>query len=221
MQNLSPAWRNFVQNLFGYVVALAIVIGVFTFFKSPWLLVLMWLVAVGGIIALAIQASRLASGAEKERVNAEARLQTQLDQTLAYKKQIDHVIRGLLRKRAAPGGLERLREQVQHWTESIESLIVRVSELRQNALIQQDMQRVPKAIADLEARLAAEPDEAIKAQLERTLNNRRKQLTALETLQKTMRRSEIQIESTISMLGTIYSQLLTSQSTSHVADYSR
>jgi hypothetical protein len=36
-----------------------------------------------------------------------------------------------------------------------------------------------------------------------------------------MKRAEIQIESTLSSLGTIYSQLLTGQSTDHVADYSR
>jgi hypothetical protein len=46
-------------------------------------------------------------------------------------------------------------------------------------------------------------------------------LVALETLQNTIKRAEIQIESTVSRLGTIYSQLLTSQSTSQVADYSR
>ena len=34
-----------------------------------------------------------------------------------------------------------------------------------------------------------------------------------------MERAEMQIESTVSMLGTIYSQILTGQSTSHVADY--
>jgi hypothetical protein len=83
------------------------------------------------------------------------------------------------------------------------------------------LEAVPKAITDLESRLAQETDPAIRSQLERTLANRRKQLAALERLQNTMKRAEIQIESTLSSLGTIYSQLLTGQSTDHVADYSR
>jgi len=36
-----------------------------------------------------------------------------------------------------------------------------------------------------------------------------------------MKRAELKIESTLSSLGTIYPQLLTSQSTNYVADYSR
>ena len=36
-----------------------------------------------------------------------------------------------------------------------------------------------------------------------------------------MKRAEIQIESTLSQIGTIYSQLRTGQSTGQVADYSR
>ena len=36
-----------------------------------------------------------------------------------------------------------------------------------------------------------------------------------------MKRAEIKIENTISALGTIYSQILTSKSTDYVADYGR
>jgi biotin-(acetyl-CoA carboxylase) ligase len=93
--------------------------------------------------------------------------------------------------------------------------------LRQDDVIRQDMREVPKAITDLEARLANESDTVVRSQLERTLDNRRKQLDSLEQLRTMMKRAEIQIESTLSQLGTIYSQLLTGQSTSHVADYSR
>jgi hypothetical protein len=57
--------------------------------------------------------------------------------------------------------------------------------------------------------------------LQRTLENRQKQLASLEELKSMMRRAEIQIESTLSQIGTIYSQLRTGQSTDHVADYSR
>ena len=105
--------------------------------------------------------------------------------------------------------------------EAIEALAERISSFRRDDIIRRDLQSVPRAIKELEARLSAETDAAIHKQLERTLTNRQKQLESLEALQSTVKRAEIQIESTLSQLGTIYSQLLTSQSTHDVADYSR
>ena len=55
----------------------------------------------------------------------------------------------------------------------------------------------------------------------RTLINRKNQLASLQVLQRTIKKAEIQIESTLSLLGTIYSQILIGQSTNHVADYNR
>jgi hypothetical protein len=117
--------------------------------------------------------------------------------------------------------LQQLGLQIEHWTGAIQDLVQRINSLQQDELIRRDLKAVPAAIADLEARLHHESDDAIRAQLERTLANRRKQLVSLEQLQNTVKRAEIQIESTLSLLGTIYSQILTGQSTSHVADYSR
>jgi dGTP triphosphohydrolase len=111
--------------------------------------------------------------------------------------------------------------QIDSLTEAVEDLVARISSLQHNDVIRRDLRAVPQAIEDLEARLASESDQTIHTQLERTLANRKKQLESLVALQTTIKRAEIQIESTLSQLGTIYSQLLTGQSTSQVADYSR
>jgi hypothetical protein len=117
--------------------------------------------------------------------------------------------------------LQDLVHQVDEWTQTIEDLAWRADRFQQDSLIRQDLESVPKYIAGLEDRLAREKDEATRAELQRSLTNRRKQLASLERLQNMMNRVEIQIESTLSALGTIYSQILTGQSTNHVADYSR
>ncbi|NJM40426.1 MAG: hypothetical protein HC853_06505 [Anaerolineae bacterium] len=44
-------------------------------------------------------------------------------------------------------------------------------------------------------------------------------MATLEKLQSSMRQAEVQLESTVASLGTIYSQVLTAQSTNQVADY--
>jgi hypothetical protein len=146
--------------------------------------------------------------------------QAHLDKALAYHAQIDNLIKAT-RDASARTRLQDLAGQVDEWVEAIEDLVRRIDDIQQNNLIRQDLEAVPQAIANLEMRLAQESDPDIQAQLERTLSNRKNQLASLERLQTMMKRAEIQIESTLSSLGTIYSQLLTGQSTDHVADYSR
>ena len=146
--------------------------------------------------------------------------QAHLDKALAYQTQINNLIKATS-EASARVRLQDLAGQVGEWVEAIEDLVKRIDDIQQNSLIRQDFESVPKAIANLEARLATETDPDIRSQLERTLTNRQNQWASLERLQHMMKRAEIQIESTLSSLGTIYSQLLTGQSTDHVADYSR
>jgi hypothetical protein len=143
-----------------------------------------------------------------------------LDKALAYQAQIESLIKSTANVNTR-ARLQDLASQVSEWVEAIEDLVKRIDSFQGNNLIRQDLEAVPQAITKLEAQLTEESDPAIQSQLERTLTNRRNQLASLERLQTTMKRAEIQIESTLSALGTIYSQLLTGESTNHVADYSR
>lgn len=143
-----------------------------------------------------------------------------LDKALAYQAQIEGLIKAAPNA-AARARLQELGGEVSEWIKAIEDLVRRIDDFQGNSLIRQDLEAVPQSIAKLEAQLAQESDPALHSQLERTLTNRRNQLASLERLQTTMKRAEIQIESTLSALGTIYSQLLTGDSTDHVADYSR
>jgi hypothetical protein len=145
-------------------------------------------------------------------------LQTKLNQALLYATQINQLMNPAGQTRL-PARLREVAAQVNEWTESVKHLAGRVDTFKRNDLIQQDLETVPEAIAQLKRQLAGEVDPEIKATLERTLANRRNQLASLRHLQQLMNRAEIQMESTVSSLGTIYSQLLTSQSTNQVADY--
>lgn len=147
-------------------------------------------------------------------------LQSYVEQAETYQAEIDHLVRGS----TDAANQHRVREvaaHVQAWTTSIINLAQRIENFRQNKLINTDLKEVPKSIASLEARLSRESDPIIIAELERTVNNRRQQLAALEKLQRNIQMAEIKIESTLSMLGAIYSQILAGQSTRQVADYRR
>ncbi|MCQ3972778.1 MAG: hypothetical protein DPW09_04940 [Anaerolineae bacterium] len=210
-----PRWRKLWRNLGWYVLLVAISIVLVRVDRVP-LLWLPWLVALVGGVWLVWSQLKV----KPEGLDEQVRLDSYLKQTLAYKAQIDQAV-----KAAAQAGqrthLQTLGGQIDTWTETIQDLVERISKLRRDEIIRRDVETVPAAIADLESRLQREKDPAIRAQLERTLANRRKQLASLDQLQNTVKRAEIQIESTLSLLGTIYSQILTGQSTSHVADTSR
>jgi hypothetical protein len=210
--NFDPRWRKLLQDLGWYVLVVAVAVVLVRFDRFPiWL---PWLVALGGGLWLVWHQLR------SNKTDDEARAGAYLEQALAYKRQIDQAIKTASRSSQSIH-LQQLAAQIDDWTEAIQDLVQRIDNLQRDKLIRRDMKTVPEAITDLETRLKRETDAAIHAQLQRTLANRRKQLASLDQLQNTIRRAEIQIESTLSLLGTIYSQILTGQSTSHVADYSR
>ena len=161
---------------------------------------------------------------ERNRASAgkfsDSRLQGYVEQAQAYQLEINV----LAQNSADTSTQNRVRElatHVQAWTTSIGSLAQRIEDFRQNKLINKDLKEVPKSISSLETRLDNESDSMVIVELERTLTNRRQQLAALEKLQRNIQMAEIKIESTLSQLGTIYSQILAGQSTRQVADYRR
>lgn len=143
---------------------------------------------------------------------------SRLAQTQTYKRQID----GLVNSTSDPLRKDKLRElsnQVSEWTVEVEAMSRRVDDFKRNEVIQRDLVNVPQSIRKLTTQLSNEPDPQVKASLERTLAARADQMKSLQKLQSLTRQAEIQLESTIAALGTIYSQALAMQSTNQVADY--
>ncbi len=215
---MSPQWRRFLQNLGWYLATLVVLAVLLRYLRSPVVLLALWGVGLVWGGWLAYRLGRLLFPPPGLPVDDE-KLEQYLSQARAYRQQIERVLK------SGPAGEQPRREalirQVETWTEAVTRLVERLQELQQDDIIRRDLRDTPRAIAALQTRLARETDPGLKAQLERTLASRQKQLTALEDLQHTMARAEMQIESALSMLGAIYSQLLTGQSTSQVADYSR
>lgn len=209
MEDFGPRWRKLLIGLGWYLLLVIISVILVRVDRIIWL---PWLVALGGGLWLIWLQLKV----KPELADDQSRLDGYLKQTRAYKIQLDQAI-----KVAAQSHVQQLAPQLDIWTATIQDLVERIGKLNRDEIIRRDLKAVPAAISDLEARLNREIDPAIRAQLERTLANRRKQLASLDELQNTVKRAEIQIESTLSLLGTIYSQILTGQSTSHVADTSR
>ncbi len=147
-------------------------------------------------------------------------IQAYLNKARTYREQINNLIKSTSQQKGHTR-LQDLDAQVSEWVKAIEGIAKRIDSLHQSTLIHQDLEAIPQSIEKLKRQLANESDEATRIELERTLVSRKNQLAALEQLQSTINRAEIKIESILSALGTIYSQLLIAQSTNQVADFSR
>jgi hypothetical protein len=219
MDTLDPKWQAFLRNFGWFIATIVVLIVLVSVFRTFPVILILWAVGLAWGSVLAYRFSQILFG-QDDHIISEEQLQAYLDQARAYKAQIDRAIKQTVGTSDA-SHLTKLQGQIDTWTEAINELVQRLNSLRADQVIRRDLSTVPKAIADLEKRVANETDAATKTQLERVLANRRKQLASLQELQNMIKRAEIQIENTLSMLGTIYSQILTGQSTSHVADYGR
>ncbi len=126
---------------------------------------------------------------------------------LEYLRRIEESVNGakegVLRDR-----LKRTTDEVVDWVEAIYRIAQRLDTYAENRLIARDMISVPKTINQLRRRLAEEDDARVRTQIEKTIADRERQLANLEGLDNTMDSAELQLERTLSALGTVYSQLL-------------
>lgn len=66
---------------------------------------------------------------------------------------------------------------------------------------------VPHDLKDLQRRLARETDPAVRAELEEAIQTKETQLANLRTLENNIKRADIQLDHTLSALGTVYAQV--------------
>lgn len=148
------------------------------------------------------------------------RLREQLAQADAYAAGVKRLA-GSARNQFNRARMTDLLNQTEHWQQSLRALVTRVDDYRHNHLLQRDLATLPQAIHRLESELAESSSPRVAGELERTLENRHRQLDALKSLETTMRAAEVKIESTVSVLGALYSQAHASQAKGQVADFRR
>src|SRR5690606_20688024 len=70
-----------------------------------------------------------------------------------------------------------------------------------------DIRMVPQQIEKVKTRIERESDERVRQDLERQLKQLELQKMNLEQTKNSVKRAEIQLESTLSSLGTVYAQM--------------
>jgi hypothetical protein len=146
----------------------------------------------------------------EERFNPRAlqkpALSERIVKALKYREGIEKIIRET-RSTVLRSHLEEDARQVDRWLDHIYRLAQRLDNYYQDKVIQQDMKSVPQALKNFRARLQAEDDPAVREQMEKTIAQKEAQRKALQRLENTMEKAEFQLESTLTALGTTYSQM--------------
>ncbi|MCL7451745.1 MAG: hypothetical protein M8467_01720 [Anaerolineae bacterium] len=134
-------------------------------------------------------------------------LRAQAEKALEYRDRIDEVIdqgrEGVLREH-----LIDVSRGVTDWLENVFRLARRLDAYERDAMIHQDLQAVEPAIESLKKRLAVEDDDTVKRQISQAIAQRQIQRDNLRKLENVMERAEFQLDSTITAMGTVYSQVM-------------
>jgi hypothetical protein len=146
----------------------------------------------------------------REKFNAReirnSKLRTQVQKALEYRDHIDEAIQegreGVLREH-----LQDVSRGINQWLENLFRLARRLDAYEADTMIHQDMSAVQPAIDSLKQRLSTEDDDTVKRQISQAIAQRQIQRDNLHKLQNVMERAEFQLESTITAMGTVYSQV--------------
>lgn len=103
--------------------------------------------------------------------------------------------------------LRTLVNDVSDWITHMYNLAQHIDMFESNDLVIRDRQQVPQQIEKVKIRIQHERDERIVQDLQTQLARLQQQQTNLEATVNNIKRAEIQLESTLSSLGTVYAQM--------------
>jgi len=140
-----------------------------------------------------------------------------VERALDYRTRIEAMIRaseqGVLRDH-----LQDSTAGISDWIAQIFRLAQRLDTFDRDDVIKQDAASAPREIATLTARVQRETDDSVREQARAALESKKVQWANLEKLTSTMEKAELQLDATLTALGTVYSQLMLIHSKDDIED---
>ena len=133
-------------------------------------------------------------------------LRTKVETALEYQRRIEMQIRqhepGMIRDR-----LEDTANQITDWVSNIYALALRLDAYRNDNLLEQQRAALPKDLQRLTAQRKLEGDPEIQMQLDEVIAGKKRQLRSLQELDGRMRQASLQLDTSLTALATVYSQI--------------
>ncbi len=143
------------------------------------------------------KAGEITNGALRQRVEKALEYRERIDQAIAQSRE------GIMRDHMAD-----VSQGITNWMENVFKLARRLDAYMTDNTLRQDLQSIDPAIEALKKRLALEDDDTVKRQISQTIAQKQIQRDNLRKLQNVMERAQFQLESTITAMGTVYSQMM-------------
>lgn len=103
--------------------------------------------------------------------------------------------------------LRHTLNDVNDWIAAMYDLAMHIDNFESNELVERDIRTVPQKIEKVKIRIEREKDPRVKDDLTRQLSLLEQQMANLEQTRNSVKRAEIQLETTLSSLGTMYAQM--------------
>jgi hypothetical protein len=125
---------------------------------------------------------------------------------LEYREQMEFLLQHT-RDGALRTHLESTVNDISDWIANMFTLARRLDYYSRSAILRQDKDVIPRELEALGDRIKNETDPAVRAQLQRSIEQKRAQLEQLDRLDNTMERAALQLDDTLSAMGTVYAQV--------------
>ena len=211
LSNAFLRWESLVT------VLLTVILFLFVKDPFPWWQDWFWLLG-GAIAEIALVAATLTDDDATQRAVARefaskfdlrvirSRVSRErLQNALEYREGMRELVtrhRGAMRT-----SLQQTVEDVDDWITHMYNLAQHIDAFEENELVERDRRMVPQQIEKTRIRLDRERDPSVRRDLEQQIHQLEQQLINLEATANSVKRAEIQLESTLSSLGTIYAQM--------------
>ena len=134
-------------------------------------------------------------------------LRQRVEKALDYRERIDEVI-AKSREGVMRDHMKDVSTGITRWMENVFRLAKRLDAYMADDVLRKDQQSVEPEIENLKKRLALEDDDTVKRQISQTIAQKQIQRDNLNKLENVMERAQFQLESTITAMGTVYSQIM-------------
>ncbi|MEW5720608.1 MAG: hypothetical protein AB1817_18430 [Chloroflexota bacterium] len=210
-------------------IALTILLAYFVPRPFEWWQWWYWLV-IGAVAEIAIIVTSIQDANTGAQVVAEMlreefnpatiktpKLRAAVQRALDYRNRIETTIRASERG-VLHDHLQDSTTGIADWIAQIFRLAQRLDAFERDEIIKQDATNAPKELRDLEKRIGREDDDAVREQARAALESKKAQAANLEKLTNTMEKAELQLDATLTALGTVYSQLMLIRSKDDIED---
>lgn len=196
------------------ILAITLILATFNIVLAWWAWLLIGLAGYAAIVYTSLTDAdanaKLMLRLFQEQFNPNAirdqELRDEVEQALEYQRRIEQQIRGqdesLMFDR-----LQGTANQITSWISNMYALALRLDAYRSDDLLARERRVLPKELEELNMRRGRERNDSVRNQIDTVLASKSQHLQALNALDARMKQAHLQMEQSLTALGTIYSQV--------------